>query len=72
MTAMPEARTWRVERHGGRATDRRRLIFAGAEKEARAVYDRAVLALRQGEVRLIAPDDAVVRRATAPRLRTRW
>lgn len=64
---------WNVLRHGGRRTDRWRLVeFAASEAYAREVYSRAAAALRQGEVRLVDPTGRVAERRWAPRLRTRW
>lgn len=64
---------WSVWRHGGRQTDRWRLVAAVAgEITARDAYQRAVTDMRQGGVELRGPDGTLVLHHWAPRLRTRW
>lgn len=63
---------WRVERHGGRSTDRFRVIIeTDNEQKARQVYLREYRKMRQGAIRLLQ-DDKIVMRYEAPLLRTRW
>ncbi|PZN09320.1 MAG: hypothetical protein DIU69_08835 [Bacillota bacterium] len=69
----PAPGLWQVWRHGGRVTDRPRLAYQSADEAlARARYQRLYAAMRQGEVRLVAPDGRIVARAWAPTLRSRW
>lgn len=64
---------WQVWRHGGRVTDRPRLVLKTTdEAKARERYRKIYLALRQGEVRLIDPAGRLVAREWEPCLRTRW
>lgn len=64
---------WRVERHGGRSTDKWRVVYSGPdEARARAVFTRERERMRQGGVQLVGPDGKVVASSWAPRLRTRW
>lgn len=63
-----------VERHGGRATDKWRVVWMGnGTSDSDHAYHDAVGKMRQGGVRL--RDDItgeVLREQHAPRLRTRW
>lgn len=61
-----------ILRHGGRAADQWREVYRGPEARARARYTRLVEDLRQGGVKLIAPDGTLIDYKWAPRLRTRW
>lgn len=66
---------WRVLRHGGRRNDGWRLVRGvehDFEQDARAAYDYAVKAMRQGGVVLVTPDGRVLASAYAPNLRSRW
>lgn len=68
---------WRVVRHGGRATDRWRIVCAGDEFKARRVFDRVSSRLRQGAALLLGPPDTrrecfVWKSDSGPTLRTRW
>lgn len=64
--------TWTVKRHGGRRSDSWRDLYYGDDaKKAEAVYRKAEISLRQGEVRLEA-DGLLDKRAWAPRLRSNW
>ena len=69
--AEPKADQYKVYRHAGRGTGWR-LIHAGDWGGALTAYEKTEAALRQGGVRLDAPDGRIVRQAWAPRLRTRW
>lgn len=63
----------KVLRHGGRRTDRVRVVIETPDEEkARKVYEKIDLSLRQGWVKLIDPEGNVVRKFSAPTLRTRW
>lgn len=63
---------WTVLRHGGRRRDSFRTLFSGSEAAARARYAREHERMRQGAVRLLAPDGTVILSDWAPCLRTRW
>lgn len=69
----PSSSLWCVLRHGGRSTDDWRVVFSGRDElTAREQYAKAALALRQGGVELVSPDNVVTARTIGPRLRTRW
>lgn len=62
-----------VLRHGGRAKDRWRVVYAGkSEEEAFAAFDRESSRLRQGGVDLFDPQGKKMRGSWAPALRTKW
>jgi hypothetical protein len=62
-----------VERHGGRANTDWRERYASPDRAvAEAWFAGLRDRVRQGGVRLRAPDGAVLREYHAPRLRTRW
>lgn len=66
---------WRVMRHGGRRNDAWKLVRGveyDFERDARAAYDYAVKAMRQGGVVLVTPDGRILASSYAPRLRSRW
>lgn len=64
---------WHVTRHSGRRGDPWRLVIATDNAEqARKIYERKAVALRQGSVRLYSPDGECLFSYTAPNLRTRW
>lgn len=62
--------TWKVERWGGAAHHKRRVIFLGSEDKAREKYQATYLALRQGLVALVDPDGKTVRQYGASRGRS--
>ena len=65
------AGSWAVVRHGGRRLDTWRVKHLGKdEAAARKAYAR--IDIRQGGLRLVAPDGRIVQSEWAPRLRTRW
>jgi hypothetical protein len=59
------AMTWRVERSGGNANHKRRVVFYGEEAKARDGW-KIHLDPRQGGVDLIDPDGRVVERSSRP------
>jgi hypothetical protein len=61
---------WKVERWGGNANHKRRVVFAGDEDAARERYHQVYLELRQGVVELIDPEGRTVRRYGASRGRS--
>jgi len=64
---------WKVYRHGGRRTDRwRMLIETPDESKALDKYEKVRIKLRQGRVVLVNPEGDVVKSCWAPTLRTRW
>jgi len=62
---------WVVIRHGGRSLDVWRVRYQG-DDEAVARTTFKGIAIRQGGLRLLAPDGRIVDSQWAPRLRTRW
>ena len=64
---------WRVERHGGRRTDRWRVVAAYIrEANGRWKFNELKAEMRQGGVRLYRPDGELADEVVAPALRTRW
>jgi hypothetical protein len=64
---------YRVERHGGRACDRwRSLGEFSTQKAAHELFVKLWPDVRQGGLRILAPDGTVIRQGAEPRLRTRW
>lgn len=73
--------SWLVVRHAGRRVQAGRhyskgpwrFVFWGAdESQARQVFANHRMTMRQGGLRLVDPNDVVVREQWEPRLRTRW
>lgn len=64
---------WRLLRHGGRRCDHwRDLKCPDDEKQARKLYDAECCGMRQGGLRLIAPDGRIAAARWTASLRTRW
>lgn len=63
---------WRVMRHSGRRDGEWRLIYEGAEDQARYTFSRSVDRLRQGGLRLVSPRGEIAVQQWGPALRTRW
>lgn len=51
--------TWKVERWGGHAHHKRRVVYAGIEQSARCWFRDIAATLRRGSVELIKPDGTV-------------
>ncbi len=67
-------REYRLERHGGRASDRWRLVKSfRTETEAHEAFVSLWPDVRQGGLRIFRMrDGAVIRQGEEPRVRTRW
>jgi hypothetical protein len=63
---------WVIQRHGGASTHRWRAAGCYAYEDALWWFQRAADLMRQGSVRLVAPDGTIAALYTAPRLRSRW
>ena len=68
----PERGWWTVVRHGGRRTDKKRIVFSGGCHAAWQRFEDEKVKMRQGTVELF--DNLNTRQAHtwAPNLRTRW
>jgi hypothetical protein len=62
--------TWKVERWGGNANHKRRVVFLGSEDKATERYWKIYQALRQGYVALINPEGRIQRRYGSARGRS--
>jgi hypothetical protein len=75
MPSVPEhyAGCWLVVRHSGRRDSGWR-IATGLQNEAdiRRFYRKDYERVRQGGIRLVSPDGAIIHEYWAPRVRTRW
>lgn len=63
---------WHVWRHGGNRSHSWRVIASQPFRDAALVYQAHARKMRQGGVRLVAPDGEIVYSAAAPLLRSRW
>ena len=61
-----------VMRHGGRRTDKWRIVARGSFEHCTDVFKFQYKGLRQGGVYLVSPEGSILESGWAPRLRTRW
>lgn len=54
--------TWKVERWGGGAHHKRRVVFLGSEDKARARYYRDAPGVKRGILELVGPSGGTVAR----------
>lgn len=75
MAEFKPSEKWTVYRHGGRGSDRWRCLYEGTAEAAQGVYNTTAKSLRQGGVRLLAPQQTLEKfheGVWAPRLRRHW
>ena len=61
-----------LQRHGGARTHRWRPACVGPFHNVMFAVEQRRQRMRQGALRLVAPDGTILWTATAPRLRSRW